>query len=59
MKKGLLIINLGSPDSTRVSDVRSYLREFLSDPDVIDLPQPVADLASLSNNSKVALMENC
>lgn len=38
MKNGLLIINLGSPDSTRVSDVRSYLREFLSDPDVIDLP---------------------
>ncbi|MBU44521.1 MAG: ferrochelatase [Spirochaetaceae bacterium] len=38
MKKGLLLINLGSPDSTRVSDVRSYLKEFLSDPDVIDLP---------------------
>ncbi|MBI39058.1 MAG: ferrochelatase [Leptospiraceae bacterium] len=38
MNKGLMIINLGSPDSTRVSDVRSYLREFLSDPDVIDLP---------------------
>ncbi len=38
MKKGLLVINLGSPESTKVSDVRSYLREFLSDPDVIDLP---------------------
>ena len=38
MKSGLLLINLGSPDSTSVGDVRRYLREFLSDPDVIDLP---------------------
>jgi protoporphyrin/coproporphyrin ferrochelatase len=35
--KGLLIINLGTPDSTKVSDVRKYLREFLSDPRVIDI----------------------
>ncbi|MCB1166829.1 MAG: ferrochelatase [Leptospiraceae bacterium] len=38
MKSGLLLINLGSPASTKVRHVRSYLREFLSDPDVIDLP---------------------
>ncbi|MCB1170056.1 MAG: ferrochelatase [Leptospiraceae bacterium] len=38
MKSGLLLVNLGSPDSTSVGDVRRYLREFLSDPDVIDLP---------------------
>ena len=31
-------MNLGSPDSTKVSDVRSYLREFLMDERVIDLP---------------------
>lgn len=36
MKKGILLINLGSPDSTKTKDVRRYLREFLSDPKVID-----------------------
>lgn len=37
MKQGILLINLGSPDSTKVKDVRKYLREFLSDPKVIDV----------------------
>lgn len=37
-KTGLLLINLGTPDSTAVRDVRRYLREFLSDPRVIDIP---------------------
>ncbi len=37
---GVLLVNLGTPDSTRVRDVRRYLREFLSDPRVIDLPAP-------------------
>lgn len=37
-KKGLILMNLGSPDSTKVSDVRSYLREFLMDERVLDLP---------------------
>lgn len=31
-------MNLGSPDSTKVSDVRKYLREFLMDERVLDLP---------------------
>jgi protoporphyrin/coproporphyrin ferrochelatase len=35
---GVLLINLGSPRSPSVSDVRDYLREFLMDPFVIDLP---------------------
>lgn len=35
---GVLLVQLGTPDSTDVSDVRTYLREFLSDPRVIDLP---------------------
>lgn len=35
---GVLLIQLGTPLSTEVSDVRAYLREFLSDPRVIDLP---------------------
>lgn len=38
MKKGVLLVNLGTPDSTKVSDVRKYLREFLSDKRVIDIP---------------------
>ena len=37
-KKGVLLLNLGSPDSTSVSDVRKYLREFLMDPRVLDAP---------------------
>ena len=41
---GVLLIQLGTPDSTDVSDVRSYLRQFLSDPRVIDLPAPARAL---------------
>jgi len=37
-KKGVLLINLGSPDSTDVKDVRRYLDEFLMDERVIDIP---------------------
>lgn len=37
---GVLLINLGTPDSPSTSDVRRYLREFLSDPRVIDVPAP-------------------
>ncbi len=37
-KKGVLLINLGTPDSPSVKDVRKYLREFLMDEYVIDLP---------------------
>jgi ferrochelatase len=35
---GLLLVNLGTPDSPEPSDVRRYLREFLSDPRVLDMP---------------------
>lgn len=38
---GVLLINLGTPDSPETSDVRRYLREFLSDPRVIDIPGPL------------------
>ena len=37
-KIGVLLINLGTPDSPSVSDVRSYLSQFLNDPRVIDIP---------------------
>lgn len=39
-KPGVLLVNLGTPDSYAVADVRRYLREFLMDPRVIDLPFP-------------------
>lgn len=38
-KKVILIMNLGSPDSTSVKDVRRYLNEFLMDERVIDIPK--------------------
>ena len=38
MKKGIFLINLGSPESPTKKDVRTYLDEFLMDPRVIDLP---------------------
>ncbi len=37
-KRGIILMNLGSPDSTKVKDVRSYLQEFLMDERVIDSP---------------------
>ncbi len=40
----LLLVNLGSPASTQVADVRRYLNEFLMDPYVIDLPWPLRRL---------------
>ena len=37
-KTAVLLVNLGTPDSPSVSDVRSYLSQFLNDPRVIDIP---------------------
>ena len=37
-KTGVLLINLGTPDSPSTGDVRSYLSQFLNDPRVIDIP---------------------
>jgi len=36
-KKGILLVNLGTPDSPSTSDVRKYLKEFLMDERVIDI----------------------
>lgn len=41
MKNALLLINLGTPDAPDIPSVRRYLREFLADPRVIDLPAPL------------------
>jgi ferrochelatase len=38
---GLLLINLGTPQAPRVPEVRRYLREFLSDWRVLDVPLPL------------------
>jgi ferrochelatase len=37
-RRGIILLNLGSPDSTSVTDVRHYLMEFLMDGRVIDYP---------------------
>jgi ferrochelatase len=37
MSQGVLLVNLGSPDSPSVPDVRRYLREFLTDGRVLDV----------------------
>ena len=36
---GVLLVNLGTPDAPTASAVRKYLREFLSDPRVVELPR--------------------
>lgn len=41
MKTGVLLINLGTPDSPATADVRKYLTEFLNDKRVIDI-NPIA-----------------
>ncbi len=38
---GLLLVNLGTPDSPQTSDVRRYLNEFLTDARVVDMPAAV------------------
>ena len=43
-KKGVLLMNVGTPDEPTVASVKTYLREFLLDPDVIDIPAPLRHL---------------
>ena len=43
-KRGVLLMNLGSPDSTEVKDVKKYLNQFLMDGRVIDKPYLVRAL---------------
>jgi ferrochelatase len=40
-KRGVLLINVGTPQAPAEAEVRSYLREFLMDPYVIDIPFPL------------------
>lgn len=41
MTVGVLVVNMGTPDSPKIADVRRYLREFLSDPRLVELPRPL------------------
>jgi len=43
-KRGILLMNVGTPDEPTTTSIRKYLREFLLDPDVIDLPTPLRHL---------------
>ncbi len=38
-KTGVLLVNLGTPDAPTPAAIRSYLREFLSDPRVVEIPR--------------------
>ena len=40
-KTGVLLVNLGSPSGTDFWSVRSYLKEFLSDRRVVEIPRPI------------------
>jgi ferrochelatase len=42
--KGILLVNLGSPSSPSVRDVRRYLDQFLMDGRVLDIPYPIRRL---------------
>ncbi|MEM9026362.1 MAG: ferrochelatase, partial [Verrucomicrobiota bacterium] len=42
--RGVIMLNLGSPDSTDIPDVRRYLKEFLMDERVLDAPTPIRKL---------------
>jgi len=44
MSKAILLVNLGSPNSPAVGDVRRYLNEFLMDGRVIDVAWPLRRL---------------
>ncbi|MDX2217868.1 MAG: ferrochelatase [Burkholderiales bacterium] len=41
LKTGILMVNLGTPDAPTASAVRRYLKEFLSDPRVVEISKPI------------------
>ncbi len=40
-KTAVLLVNLGTPDAPKASALRRYLKEFLSDPRVVEIPRPL------------------
>jgi protoporphyrin/coproporphyrin ferrochelatase len=40
-RRGVVLVNVGTPEAPTVAAVREFLREFLGDPGVVDLPAPL------------------
>lgn len=40
-RTGILLVNLGTPDAPTPQAVRTYLKEFLGDPRVVEIPKPI------------------
>lgn len=40
-KTGIVLVNLGTPDAATPTAVRRYLKQFLSDPRVVEIPRPI------------------
>jgi len=40
-KVGILLVNLGTPEAATAGALRRYLKEFLSDPRVVEIPRPI------------------
>lgn len=40
-RTGILLINLGTPEAPTKAALRPYLKEFLSDPRVVEIPRPI------------------
>lgn len=62
-RRGVLLINLGTPDGSDTASVRRYLAEFLADPQVVHLPdglswlnKPLARMIALFRGSTSARM---
>lgn len=55
-KVGVLLLNLGTPDAPTAAALRPYLKEFLSDPRVIEIPRwvwwPILNLIILNTRPK-------
>ncbi len=55
-KIGVLLLNLGTPDATDYWSMRRYLKEFLSDRRVIEIPRaiwwPILNLIVLTTRPK-------
>ena len=55
---GVLLVNLGTPDAPTPEAVRTYLREFLSDPRVVEIPRlvwwPILNLFILRTRPKAS-----
>ena len=60
-KLGILLINLGTPEAPTAKALRPYLKEFLSDPRVIEIPRlawwPILNLIILNTRPKKSALK--